>query len=59
MRYESTGQSYDGDFENLEADSFGEFARALLLGLGAILLFSAGTYLIFSGLVATLIGMVS
>lgn len=66
MRYQSTQDTsnfvpelYDHDFDSLKADSFGEFARAFLLGLGAILLISAGTFLIFSGVVATLVGMVS
>lgn len=61
MRYELT-REFNGDeasFEELDAGSFGEFAQAFLLGVGAILLVSVGTYLIFSGVAASLLALLS
>lgn len=52
-------QAHADGFKELEADSFAEFARAILLGLGAILLAGAGTYIIFSGLAASLMALAS
>ena len=53
----SAGKVYLGESEEFEASSFAEFARALFLGLGALLLLSASTYLAFSGIVAALMAL--
>ena len=53
----SVDEVYQGESEEFEASTFAEFARALFLGLGALLLVSASTYLAFSGIVATLMAL--
>jgi hypothetical protein len=55
---DSVGEAYEEEFEELEAKPFGEFARALFLGLGALLIIIASTFLFFSGIVAALMGLV-
>ena len=42
-----------------EAASFNEFAKALLITLGAVLFVGAGTYLIFAGFVASLLAFLA
>ncbi len=66
MRYEMTSEwQYEINQERAvqdlgeEAASFGEFARALLISLGAVLFVSAGTYLVFTGFVASLLALIA
>lgn len=47
------------DYEEAEASSLGEFARALFLGLGALLVVSVSTFALFYGIVAALLGLVT
>ena len=42
-----------------EAASFDEFAKALLITLGAVLLVGFGTYLIFAGFVASIMALIA
>ena len=45
--------------EVIQASSLGEFVRALFLGLGALLIVSGGTFLLFYVIVAALLGLVT
>ena len=65
MRYELTNEwqnemSEEPMVQNMseEAASFGEFAKALLLTLTAVLAVGAGTYLIITGVVASLLSLI-
>ncbi len=62
MRYElvprfthSEEEEQLNEFGGREATSFAEFARALMLGLGSVLLISMSTYLVFSWILLALI----
>jgi hypothetical protein len=55
----SVGEVYKEASEELEASSIGEFASAIFLGLGVLLTMSAITFLLFSGIVATLLKLAS
>ena len=57
QNYVSVGEIYHEESEKFEASTFAEFARALSLGLGALLLVSASTYLVFSGIIALLMAI--
>ncbi len=66
MRYEMTSEwqyeiNQEHEVQDLgeEAASFGEFAEALLISLGAVLFVSAGTYLVFTGFVASLLALIA
>ncbi len=66
MRYELTNEwpnemSEEPVLQDMreEADSFGEFAQALLISLAAILAVGVGTYLVFTGIVASLLSLMA
>ena len=66
MHYELTNEWPNEVSEDLvvqdmreEAASFGEFAKALLISLAAVLAVGAGTYLAFSGIVASLLSLIA